>query len=739
MQDLSLLIDAWPVSDPGQAKPHNEDFVAVYEPDNPQVRAYAGNLYVVTDGAGESASGQMASRYAALKIISEYYKDNNIDLGLRLRRAIQDVNGELYRYVERNPELKKISSTVVAAAIRGEQFHLASVGDSRAYLVRRGQLVQLTRDHTLVAGLVEQRTITPDEAKEHPQRDVLLRNLGSQPTVEVDIYDGRLAPDDRLILSTNGLTRYVDGPELADLATESQPTTAAERMVALANERGGHDNITVVVLGARMGIPTPRTPLPFTWDGREPVLGAPDIAARPPITEAPQAQPPLAQPPTPPTQPPPAQPYTPPVQPAPAAPIPAASETQAHYPAPVPTPYAQPSAPAPEPIPRGGQPKTYHPPDSGRGPARGGSRNILIGVLAVVVLIAAGVVAATTLLPLLNIGGEPAETGQDEQGETPVVVFTAPPEAVTLPPPTLDPAAAEPTQQLTPPGMVLIEAGEFLRGVDDDEITLAVNNCIREGGGACPIEVFDDATPQQNVTLGAFYMDRTEVTNAQYALCVAAGGCDPPIDTTRYDDPAYTNHPVTNVTWAQAATYCAWADKRLPTEAEWEKAARGAEARIWPWGDTWEAGKANTAAAQLGGPSTVESFAGDVSPYGIIGMAGNVSEWVQDWYQGNYENLGLIDPQGPLAQPGDEPIKVARGGSYLSLSAQARGAMRLDVNSGNGADWLGFRCAASLVGAPTGTAAEETPAESEGEGATETPEATVAPTPTSATEGETTG
>jgi serine/threonine-protein kinase len=284
--------------------------------------------------------------------------------------------------------------------------------------------------------------------------------------------------------------------------------------------------------------------------------------------------------------------------------------------------------------------------------------------------------------------------------------------------------------------MVLVEAGEFLRGASDDEITLAVRNCIQEGGGACPPEFYDDAQPQTNVTLGAFYIDRTEVTNAQYALCVAAGGCDSPLDTTRYDDPAYTNHPVTNITWAQAASYCAAQGKRLPSEAEWEKAARGTEARIWPWGDSWEPGKANSAAAQLGGPSTVEAFAGDVSPYGVIGLAGNVSEWVNDWYQGNYDNLALVDPQGPLAQPGAEPIKVARGGAYKDLSSDARGAMRLGVRSGGQADWLGFRCVANLTSAPVAPPAGAAPAEG-AEDEAPAPEATVVPTPTQ--EAETTG
>lgn len=747
MEELSLLIDAWPITNAGKGRPSNDDAIAVYEPDDAQVRLYSGSLYVVADGVG----GAIASQYAVRKVVAEFYASSDLDLGARLRHAVQETNGELYRFTQANPEISKVGATLAAVAVRGEQYHIASVGNCRVYLVRGGRLEQLTRDHTLVAGLVADKTITPQEATEHPQRDVLLRSLGGQPAVEVDLTDGRIEVDDRLVISTDGLHTYLDGQELADAAVAASPTGAAENLVKLATERGGHDNLSVVLLGARMGIPTPRTPLPFSWDGQPPTLGdtapsGPPAYAPPPPAYTPPPQQPahtrqtIAAPR--PTMQQPTMPDPPPVEPR--------EQTQIHEP--VAAAYNQPGYPMGEPVAQAGQPKTYRPPGGGVAVGPGNRRNLIIGLLSVVILGAAGVVVALTILPLLG-NGQGLGGGKDVDSaevvpttDSAVVVFTpVPTPDGQLPPPTLDPtggqasgggvAPAVPTQQTTPPGMVLVEAGEFTRGITDEELNLAINNCINEGGGACPVDLFDDATPQQRVTLGAYYIDRTEVTNAQYALCVTAGICDPPVDVVRYNDPAYANHPVTYVTWAQAGTYCQWAGKRRPTEAEWEKAARGTDGRIWPWGNTWEPGRANTLAAQLGGPSTVEAFSGDTSAYGVLGMAGNVTEWVEDWYQGDYENLALIDPSGPLIQPGDEPIKVARGGAFRSFSSHARGAMRLDVNSGSGADWLGFRCAASLGAAPP-----TTPATTTGGEVTPTTEAAPAEEgPTATPEGETTG
>jgi formylglycine-generating enzyme required for sulfatase activity len=203
---------------------------------------------------------------------------------------------------------------------------------------------------------------------------------------------------------------------------------------------------------------------------------------------------------------------------------------------------------------------------------------------------------------------------------------------------------------------------------------------------------------------------------------VAAEVCTPPGDEQFYADPAFGQHPVVYVTYEQAANYCTWAGKRLPSEAEWEKAARWDEASgtslVYPWGNGYESGRANTASAGQGGTSAVQAFAQDRSPSGVLDLAGNVSEWVADWYFGNYEGLGTLNPTGPGTQPLSQPFRVVRGGSFQALAAYARAGQRFDVPPNNATDWIGFRCAMGVAGVEIPTAAP-TPTETLG-----TPEAT---------------
>ncbi|MGF1507660.1 MAG: formylglycine-generating enzyme family protein, partial [Anaerolineae bacterium] len=190
------------------------------------------------------------------------------------------------------------------------------------------------------------------------------------------------------------------------------------------------------------------------------------------------------------------------------------------------------------------------------------------------------------------------------------------------------------------------------------------------------------------------------------------------------------------VSWQQAVNYCSFQGKRLPTEAEWEKAARWdelvEEAYIYPWGDIYEAGRANTLSAGQGGTSAVGAFSGDRSPYGVLDMAGNVTEWVSDWYFPGYAERGTLNPQGPETQPLINPIKVARGGSFLEFQSYSRAGHRFEFNITSQSERLGFRCVQDIVGAAEPEApaepteeepVEETPVE-------ESPQDTEAPTAT---------
>jgi sulfatase modifying factor 1 len=242
---------------------------------------------------------------------------------------------------------------------------------------------------------------------------------------------------------------------------------------------------------------------------------------------------------------------------------------------------------------------------------------------------------------------------------------------------------------------------------------------------------FDDERPQRRVYVSAFLIDLREVTNADYAVFVQATGHQVPANAnsafTLWEHgaplPGSGNHPVVNVSWDDAVEYCHWQGKRLPTEAEWEKAARGTDGRRYPWGDQWDHTSANSASYWVG--RTVEfqsgedwnafwlngdgsrisherglkgevltmpvgSFPGSASPYGLLDMAGNVSEWVQDWYDPNYYiHAPLSDPQGPERGA----VKVQRGGSWLKPALSLRTTDRDYGNLNSRPSGAGFRCA----------------------------------------------
>jgi formylglycine-generating enzyme len=225
-------------------------------------------------------------------------------------------------------------------------------------------------------------------------------------------------------------------------------------------------------------------------------------------------------------------------------------------------------------------------------------------------------------------------------------------------------------------GMVLVPSGAFQRGCNT----------------AVDSECASDESPYKTITLSAFKIDKTEVTVSAYKACVNAGECSAPNtgNSCNWNVSGREDHPINCVDWAQANAYCAWAGKRLPTEAEWEKAARGTEGRKYPWRNSAiDCTKANRLGC-VGSTTSVGDYPSGASPDGALDMAGNVWEWVTDWYDsGYYATSPTTDPEGPSSGR----YRVLRGGSWGTGPAYARASSRAWDYPGNRLVLSGFRCA----------------------------------------------
>ncbi len=243
--------------------------------------------------------------------------------------------------------------------------------------------------------------------------------------------------------------------------------------------------------------------------------------------------------------------------------------------------------------------------------------------------------------------------------------------------------------------MVHIPAGSFIMGSDKKVDRNA----------------YQPEFPQRSVYLDAYEIDKYEVTTVQYLRFVLATD-RPPLLDWQYDggnfQESMASHPVMHVTWYDADAYCRWAGKRLPTEAEWEKAARGEDGRVFPWGNQ-PAGlsRANFGRTGLSGPVrdrperlllyppiiSVDKYENAVSPYGVYQMAGNVAEWTADWYDPNYYKTAPDrNPRGP--EQGTQ--KAFRGGGWIDSTPSVRPAQRNGTDPKTKMNWLGFRCARDL-------------------------------------------
>ena len=240
--------------------------------------------------------------------------------------------------------------------------------------------------------------------------------------------------------------------------------------------------------------------------------------------------------------------------------------------------------------------------------------------------------------------------------------------------------------------LVFVPEGDFIMGAAANDLFAECQNLRSD----CRHEWFTNVEPQRTVTLGAFWIDQTEATNKMYKACVDAGKCTPPFQSNSYTrrnyfgNPKYDEYPVIYIAWEQADAYCTWAGRRLPTEAEWEKAARGTDGRFFPWGNNEPNKKLLNYGLNVGDTTPVKKYPDGVSPYGAYDMGGNVWEWVSDWYgTAYYKTAPSTNPMGPDA--GTD--KVSRGSAWIFYDFDVLITDRYGNYPKTTNNVIGFRCA----------------------------------------------
>lgn len=243
--ESDVLLEVGQFSHRGRRRLNNEDWLGTFQPDDARRLARKGRLFLVADGMGGHESGELASRLAVDQVIRGYLEDSGSDVAASLGRAIEAANANLYARAAPAAGRMRSGTTLVAAVVRGAELWTANVGDSRAYLLRGGELRQLSRDHALLS--VQDKQALP--AGERAGMHLITRALGTKPSVAVDLYPPqKLRRGDQVLLCSDGLTTPLSDGEIGEIVGAHPSQAAAEALVRAANERGGPDNVSVIVI-----------------------------------------------------------------------------------------------------------------------------------------------------------------------------------------------------------------------------------------------------------------------------------------------------------------------------------------------------------------------------------------------------------------------------------------------------------------------------------------------------------
>ena len=232
----------------GMVRSENQDAYGCFPKDD--LSMSKDRLFIVADGMGGHLGGKEASRIAIQEVPRVFFADTQSPMKQRLQRAFNQANVSIFDKARSGNGYDRMGTTCTALALHEGQLFVAHVGDTRAYRINQDEIELLTADHTLVEEMRREGVLTEDEARVHPRRNTLTRAMGVEPKLEVDVYElGAMKPENRYLLCSDGLSE-VTREELRKIVMEMNPQKASERLVELANERGGHDNVTALVVYA---------------------------------------------------------------------------------------------------------------------------------------------------------------------------------------------------------------------------------------------------------------------------------------------------------------------------------------------------------------------------------------------------------------------------------------------------------------------------------------------------------
>jgi len=614
--------------DAGRVCEVNEDLYMIVEPEEATEAEARGRLFIVADGMGNQGAGEVAARLAADTVADVYYSgEAGDDPEESLRYALERAHVAVREAAHENPDYHKMGTTLTAMAIIDDCVYIAHVGDTRAYVVRRGKIAQLTEDHNWAGEQLRKGALTKVHAHTHPRRKLLTRSLGQTPQVEIDTKTDQIAPGDIFLICSDGLYDTLSEEEIERILLETSPEMSCRELVARANRNGGADNIAAIIVKT-------------LFEGKPFLLKEPRRRFRPEeiFNKIPQ--------------------------------IPA------------------------------GFP-------------------FYLGLLA----IAALVIIGGSLLFFRGCGGPengkidvpppPTANLSDTGARAKVKITTAPSGAVI----TVDGTRIGPSPLTVdlPPGPHVLEINhegyqikKHKLEIKSGELQIPLNFIlVPHPATRSPDMVFvkrgpvivgrDDASseegPSMKIWLDAYYIDRYEVSNDDYKKFIEETGRPEP---AFWDDPDRNGakQPVVGVDWEEADAYCRWNKKRLPTEFEWEKAARGDDKKhyIYPWGNRFEPARANISGDADGfvdvGP--VDILPEGKSPYGAYNCIGNVAEWTITWFGPDYyKAMPMKNPRGP--ETGTR--RVVKGGSYKTSRRYATTTYRSAFAPGQRKSNIGFRCA----------------------------------------------